>query len=39
MNDNNEKLNITEIKTSYFVFAGLVIGAVLGLVTYVKEWL
>ena len=39
MIDNNEKWNITEVKTRYFVFAGSVIGAILGLIAYVKDWL
>ncbi|WP_256368170.1 hypothetical protein [Anoxybacillus sp. CHMUD] len=38
-NSNSNKWNIAEIKTSYFVFGGLVIGAVFGLVAYVKDWL
>ncbi|PZX02455.1 hypothetical protein C7437_11147 [Psychrobacillus insolitus] len=39
MNDNSEKWSIKEIKTRYYVFAGSVIGAILGLVAYVKDWL
>lgn len=39
MNDNSGKWNITEVKTRYYVFVGSVIGAILGLVVYVKDWL
>ena len=35
----NKKWNITQIKKRYYVFAGSVIGAILGLVAYVKDWL
>ncbi|XKI10453.1 hypothetical protein GGGNBK_02300 [Sporosarcina sp. ANT_H38] len=33
------KGNVAEIKTSYYVLGGLLIGAILGLVFYVKDWL
>ena len=39
MNDNSGKWYLTKIKTRYYVFAGSVIGAILGLVAYVKDWI
>lgn len=39
MNTTNNKWNIYEVKTSYFVFFGAAIGAIVGLIAYVKEWL
>ena len=39
MKDNSENRNGSKIKTGYYVFGGLVIGAVFGLVSYVKGWL
>ena len=39
MNGNDEKRSIAQIKTGYFVFTGAVVGAVLGLVAYMKNWL
>lgn len=39
MNTTNNKWNIAEIKTSYFVFFGSTAGAIVGLVAYAKDWL
>lgn len=39
MNTTNNKWNITEIKTSYFVFFGATVGAIVGLAAYVNNWL
>ena len=39
MNTTNNKWNIAEIKTSYFVFFGATAGAIVGLVAYVNNWL
>lgn len=39
MNTTNTKLNITEIKTRYFVFFGATVGAIVGLAAYVNNWL
>lgn len=39
MSNTNNKWNIAEIKTGYFVFFGATIGAIVGLVAYVNNWL
>lgn len=39
MRDTKNKASIAAIKTGYFVCFGAVMGAVLGLVAYVKDWL
>lgn len=39
MNTTNTKWNITKIKTSYFVFFGAIVGAIVGLAAYVNNWL
>ncbi len=33
------KRNMDKIETKYFVFTGLVIGAFLGLLAYIQDWL
>ncbi|RAK15330.1 hypothetical protein B0I26_12222 [Anoxybacillus vitaminiphilus] len=39
MSDTKNKWSIAEIKTRYFVFFGATFGAILGLVSYVNNWL
>lgn len=33
------KRNIEKIETKYYVYTGLVIGAIIGLLAYVQDWL
>jgi len=39
MSNTKNKWSIAEVKTSYFIFFGATIGAIVGLVTYVNNWL
>ena len=39
MGNTKNKWSIADVKTSYFVFFGATIGAIIGLVAYVNNWL
>ena len=39
MGNTKNKSRIADVKTSYFVFFGAIIGAIIGLVAYVNNWL
>jgi len=39
MRNTKNKWSIADVKRSYFVFFGATIGAIIGLVTYVNNWL
>ena len=39
MGNTKNKYSIANVKTSYYVFFGATIGAIIGLVAYVNNWL